>query len=277
MAYRLLAWSAGTACRFGDAADAYAEAVEHARRAGDVRQERRAATAYAGAAARSGRRTSTRRSHAARRASRRPPATASRRATCSRCSAALYAMQGAFDHARELVARARALLEELGLDMDVARVGHRGVADRDLRRRPRGGASESSGGVRDARRARRAVPPLDRCRTASPRRSSSGTARSTRRRRWRTAAASSPPKVTSRRRRSGAASEGVFWPAEESSPRRRRRPRGAGRPRADRFDRAADRRPARPRRGARHGRPHDEARAAYETCPGARRRRRAVS
>ena len=50
LAWRLLAWSAGTACRFGDAADAAERAVEHAQRASDVRQERRAATAYAGAA-----------------------------------------------------------------------------------------------------------------------------------------------------------------------------------------------------------------------------------
>ena len=50
MAWRLLAWAAGTACRFGDAAEASLHAVEHARRAGDVRQERRAATAYAAAA-----------------------------------------------------------------------------------------------------------------------------------------------------------------------------------------------------------------------------------
>ncbi len=47
MAWRLLAWAAGTACRFGDAAEANRRAIEHARRAGDVRQERRATAAYA--------------------------------------------------------------------------------------------------------------------------------------------------------------------------------------------------------------------------------------
>ena len=35
----------------------------------------------------------------------------------------LYAMQGAFDRARDHVTRARSLFEELGLDMDAARVG----------------------------------------------------------------------------------------------------------------------------------------------------------
>ena len=84
MAYRLLAWSAGTACRFGDAADASALAVEHARRAGDARQAIRAATGVRRRRAASGRRTSTRRSPAASRASTRRRATGSRRATSSR-------------------------------------------------------------------------------------------------------------------------------------------------------------------------------------------------
>ncbi len=43
----------------------------------------------------------------------------------SSCSvlAGLYAMQGAFDHARSLAARGRALFEELGLEMAKARLG----------------------------------------------------------------------------------------------------------------------------------------------------------
>ena len=122
MAWRLLAWSAGTACRFGEAADASAEAVEHARRAGDVRQERRAATAYAAAASLG------------------PTVVDDAIARCESCLeqtvgdrqsegnllavlGGLYAMQGAFDHARDLVARGRGCLEEIGLDVDAARAG----------------------------------------------------------------------------------------------------------------------------------------------------------
>jgi class 3 adenylate cyclase/tetratricopeptide (TPR) repeat protein len=120
MAYRLLAWSAGTACRIGDAAEASALAMEHSRRAGDVRQELRAATAYAGAALLG----PTNVDDAIARCEE-----ALLRTTGNRQSegnilamlAALYAMQGTFDHARDLADRARALLAELGLDADVAR------------------------------------------------------------------------------------------------------------------------------------------------------------
>ena len=143
MAWRLLAWSAGTACRFGEAADASAEAVEHARRAGDVRQERRAATAYAAAASLG------------------PTLVDDAIARCESCLeqtvgdrqsegnllavlGGLYAMQGAFDHARELVARGRGCLEEIGLDVDAARAaveawrvemlaGEHEAAERELR------------------------------------------------------------------------------------------------------------------------------------------------
>ena len=120
MAWRLLAWVAGTSCRFGDAADASERAIEHARRAGDVRQERRAATAY-GAAASLG-----------------PTNVDEAIARCESCLeqtagdrqsegillamlAGLYAMQGSFDHARDLVTRGRTLLEELDLDVEAAR------------------------------------------------------------------------------------------------------------------------------------------------------------
>ena len=120
MAWRLLAWVAGTSCRFGDAADASERAIEHARRAGDVRQERRAATAYGGAALLG------------------PTNVDEAIARCESCLeqtagdrqsegillamlAGLYAMQGSFDHARDLVTRGRTLLEELDLDVEAAR------------------------------------------------------------------------------------------------------------------------------------------------------------
>ena len=122
MAWRLLAWEAGTACRFGDAAEASLHAAEHARRAGDVRQERRAAAVYAASVSLG-------------------PTLVDE--AIDRCESAiekfggdrqsegivlsvlatLYAMQGEFDHARSLAARGRALFEELGLDMEKARLG----------------------------------------------------------------------------------------------------------------------------------------------------------
>jgi class 3 adenylate cyclase/tetratricopeptide (TPR) repeat protein len=120
MAYRLLAWSAGTACRFGDAADASALAVEHARRAGDARQAIRAATGFAGAALLGPTNVDD---AIARCESSLDQAAGNRQSEGNLLAimAGLYAMQGAFDHARELVGRARALLAELGLDLDVAR------------------------------------------------------------------------------------------------------------------------------------------------------------
>ena len=121
-AYRLLAWSAGTACRYGDAVEANARAIEHARRAGDVRQERRATTAYAGATSLGP--TNVDDGIASCEAG--LEATAGDRQSEGNLLAVLgglYAMQGAFDHARDLVRRARSLLRRLGLDMDVARVG----------------------------------------------------------------------------------------------------------------------------------------------------------
>jgi class 3 adenylate cyclase/tetratricopeptide (TPR) repeat protein len=122
MAYRLLAWSAGTACRFADSAAASERAIEHARRAGDLRQERRAITAYAGATSLG----PTNIDKAISRCEDGLAATAGNRQSEGNLLAVLgglYAMQGAFDYARTMVGRARALLEELGLDLDAARVG----------------------------------------------------------------------------------------------------------------------------------------------------------
>jgi class 3 adenylate cyclase/tetratricopeptide (TPR) repeat protein len=122
MAYRLLAWSAGTACRYGESTDASARAIEHSRRAGDVRQERRATTAFAGATSLG----PTNVDDAIRRCEEGLQATAGDRQSEGNLLAVLgglYAMQGAFEHARELVGRARSQLEELGLEVDAARVG----------------------------------------------------------------------------------------------------------------------------------------------------------
>jgi class 3 adenylate cyclase/tetratricopeptide (TPR) repeat protein len=142
--WRLLAWTHGTACNFGLAAEAQEHALEEARLAGDVRQQSRAATAYAVAAVFGP-----------------TPVTEA----IDRCEqmlelvsgdrhsegillgylASLLAMQGSFDRARELSARGRALLEELGLEVEGALVdveawriemlaGNPVAAERELRR-----------------------------------------------------------------------------------------------------------------------------------------------
>ena len=106
--------------------------------------------------------------------------TASRRESCS-VLGGLYAMQGSFDHARSLVAKGRALLEELALDVEAARVdleawrvemlaGDVDAAEREVRR-----------GLRRARRRRREVPPLHGRRVARPDACSSAAIRWTRR------------------------------------------------------------------------------------------------
>jgi tetratricopeptide (TPR) repeat protein len=117
--WRLLAWTHGTACNFGLAAEAQEHALEEARLADDVRQQCRAATAYAVAAVFGPTRV--------------PEA-------IERCEhmlelvqgdrysegillgylGSLLAMQGSFDEAREAGSRARALLQELGLDVEGA-------------------------------------------------------------------------------------------------------------------------------------------------------------
>ena len=122
MAWRLLAWVAGTACRFGDAADASRQAVEHARRAGDVRQERRAATAYAAAASLGPIPVD----EAIARCEAGIEQTAGDRQSEGHLLAVLavlYAMRGEFDHARMLVTRSRSIFDELGLQMEAARLG----------------------------------------------------------------------------------------------------------------------------------------------------------
>ena len=122
MAWRLLAWAAGTACRFGDAAEASQRAIEHARKAGDLRQEWRAATAYAAAASFG----PTLVDEAIDRCEAALEQTAGDRQSEGNLLAVLaglYAMQGEFDHARALLARGRALFAELGLELEMARLG----------------------------------------------------------------------------------------------------------------------------------------------------------
>ena len=181
-------------------------AIEHAQRAGDVRQERRAATAYAGAAPLG----PTLVDEAIARCEAAIEQTAGDRQSEGKILAVLatlYAMQGAFDHARTLVARARALFEELGLD---SRRGPRSASRRGGSRCWR--ATSTDGRACKLRRAydaldarRREVPPLDGCRAARAD-AARAAGRSTRPRRSASRAASSRPRPTSPRRRSGGVS-----------------------------------------------------------------------
>jgi len=112
-AWRVIGAVHGVACRYGEAAPAVQRAIEHARTAGDVRQERRNAAAYALAALYG------------------PTPVPEAIASCERiveesagdrrseglalsALAQLEAMRGDFDLARKRVGRARDMLTELG-------------------------------------------------------------------------------------------------------------------------------------------------------------------
>ena len=118
-AYRLLAWIDGKALHYGAAAESLGHAILHASRGGDLRQERRAASAYA--------LTSTYGPTPVDEALARCAEVAERvsgdRQTEAfvQCLAAhLHALRGEFDRSRTLCATARAMFEELGARMDAA-------------------------------------------------------------------------------------------------------------------------------------------------------------
>jgi class 3 adenylate cyclase/tetratricopeptide (TPR) repeat protein len=143
-AWRIVQWVHAAACRFEETAQAAHKAMEHARRAGDRRQEGRAAAAYAMAALYG------------------PTPVDEAIARCEEVlersrgdrrteglvmcfSASLRAMQGGFGEARQLVGRARATLEEIGGTLMAASTsldsytvewlaGDLDAAERDLRR-----------------------------------------------------------------------------------------------------------------------------------------------
>ena len=123
MGWRLLAWTHGTACNFGYAAEASERALEQAERAGDTRQQARAATAYAAAAIFG----PTPVSDAIARCEgvlERVTGDRQSEGVLSALLASLLAMEGEFERARELSRTGRAQLEELGLDMEVASVAN---------------------------------------------------------------------------------------------------------------------------------------------------------
>ena len=112
-AWRVLGAVHATALRYGQAAQAVARATEHARAAGDLRQERRNASSFAVAAVYG----PTPVPEAIEECSRIvADATGDRRTEglVLGALAHLEAMRGEFDRARELSARARSTLEELG-------------------------------------------------------------------------------------------------------------------------------------------------------------------
>ncbi|MFL5955037.1 MAG: AAA family ATPase [Gaiellaceae bacterium] len=120
-AFRLLAWVDGTACRYESAAAALGKAIEHARLGNDIRQERRASTAYALTSAYGPTPVGEALERCARVAER---VAGDRQAEAAvLCVAAhLEAMRGEFDLARELCAASRRLFEELGLRVEAASV-----------------------------------------------------------------------------------------------------------------------------------------------------------
>ena len=143
-AWRLLAWSHGTACHFGSAAEASERALEHARLAGDTRQQTRAATAYAAAALFG----PTPVAEGIERSEQMVEAVSGDRQSEGILLALLasqLAMRGEFERARELSRRGREMLEELGIGVEVASValeawrvemmaGDVEAAERELRR-----------------------------------------------------------------------------------------------------------------------------------------------
>jgi class 3 adenylate cyclase/tetratricopeptide (TPR) repeat protein len=117
--WRLLAWTHGTANRFRDAADASEQALEHARLGGDRRQQAQAATAYAAAAVFGPTPVADAIEHVERALSEVSGALHSE-ATLLALLGTLKALDGSFDEARDHVGRGRAIVEDLGLDIDVA-------------------------------------------------------------------------------------------------------------------------------------------------------------
>ena len=123
MAWRLLAWAAGTACRFGDAAEASRHAMEHARRGG-----RRPSGAARGRRLRGrgrarpdARRRGDRAVRGGDRADGGRPAV--RGISSSLCWRASTRCRASSSTRASLAAQAGSMFEELGLEMERARLG----------------------------------------------------------------------------------------------------------------------------------------------------------
>jgi class 3 adenylate cyclase/tetratricopeptide (TPR) repeat protein len=143
-ASRVLGWIDGNACRYGAATAALERAIDYARLAGDVRQERRASTQYALMAVYGPTPVEDciiRCEEVAKRVEGDRQAEAA--VVC--VLGQLEAMRGDFERARELYRKALATFEELGLPIDAAAVslssgrvellaGDAASAERELRR-----------------------------------------------------------------------------------------------------------------------------------------------
>jgi predicted ATPase/class 3 adenylate cyclase len=120
-AWRVVAWINGRACRYAAAAEAFERAIQHARLAGDVRQERRASTQYALVAVYGPTPVDegiTRCEEVAARVQGDRQAEAVILCVLGQ----LEALHGSFDRGRDMCRRATATFEELGLQVDAATV-----------------------------------------------------------------------------------------------------------------------------------------------------------
>jgi class 3 adenylate cyclase len=118
-AWRVLTWAHGAACHYAAAAEAAEHAFEHACRAGDKRQQARIVTAYPMAALLG----PTPVGEAIARSEEfleRVSGDRSSEAVVRGQLAGLRALDGSFEEARSELDRARALLEELGLQAEIA-------------------------------------------------------------------------------------------------------------------------------------------------------------
>ena len=120
-AWRVLASINGRACRYGAAAVALEQAIDHARRAGDVRQERRASVQYAQAAV-YGPTPVEEGILRCEEIARRAEGDRQAEAVVACLLGQFEAMRGDFERARALYRRALAMFEELGLAVDAATV-----------------------------------------------------------------------------------------------------------------------------------------------------------
>ena len=143
-AHRLLAWMHGRAARWGAAAASLEHAIDCARRAGDLRQERRASTQYAVSVVYGPTPVDVGIEHC-REIAERVHGDRQAEAAILCVLAQLEAMSSEFDRARELYTRARAMFEELGLHVDASTLslssadvellaGNPEAAERELRR-----------------------------------------------------------------------------------------------------------------------------------------------
>ena len=260
MAWRLLAWAAGTACRFGDAAEASRHAVEHARLAGDVRQERRAATAMPPPVS-LGPTLVDEAIDRCEAAIEQTAATGSRRASSLAVLAASMRCRASSTTRARSRARSRALFEELGLEMEKARLGMEAASIERLAGDLEGAERGAPGRVRGARRRGRDGTSSRRSPGSSRRRCSS-------RVRWkRRASLCDRSRELTTEADIATAGPVALRPRPDPHPARRVRrsrgdlTRGARVPGADGRDRLPDRVQRRARRGPRRGGPRARRRA----------------